>query len=108
MAKTRTTQTTRRSKRHNNGEELAELRDAVELLQQQVSVLTQVLDKLVDELQWRNNELRERKPPAPPPTVIHSLPLDPCTDDWQINRVRPETEQPPQPDNKPTRTTLFD
>lgn len=106
MAKTRNTQTTPpRSKRHDSVEELG---DAVERLQQQVSVLTQVLDQLVDELQWRNNELRDRTPSPPPPMVIHSLPLDPCTDDWQVNRVRPETAQPPQQEDKPPRSTLFD
>ena len=73
-----------------------------------MQVLTQAVDGLTDELQWRNNELRERTPSASPPFVLHSLPLDPCATDWAINRVRPQPDSPTQPKSKPSRGTLFD
>ncbi|REJ93738.1 MAG: hypothetical protein DWQ34_10080 [Planctomycetota bacterium] len=81
------------------------LRDAVELLGQQVAVLTEAVDRLSDELQWRNNESRPRRESAPPPAVLHSMPVDSTTDDWKLNRVRPESPSTepvakPAPDNR--------
>jgi hypothetical protein len=109
-------QTTRRSEPANAAEEMSQLSDAVDRLQQQVAVLTQAVDELVVELQWRNNEMRDSTFSPPPHTVIHSLPRDPCTDDWQVNRVKPDTvaslqpQQQPKPAAEPTppRSTLFD
>ena len=107
MAKPRS-KTTSRTEPHDSVEELVELRESVERLGQIVQVLTQAVDGLTDELQWRNNELREQRSSAPPPFVLHSLPRDPCTDDWKVNRVRPQTLPPEQPTVTRPRETLFD
>lgn len=75
-----------RSERKSTASELAELRETVERLQQQIQILVQAIDALADELQWRNNQSREQYSPAPP-FALHSMPADPSTDDWRINRV---------------------
>ena len=65
---------------------LPDLQSTVRRLNQQMQVLVQAIDELTDEVQWRNNNEREA---SAPPLAVHSLPRDPCTDDWRINRVRP-------------------
>ncbi len=69
--------------------ELAELHAAVERLSDTVQVLIEAVDQLTEEVQWRNNQLRDRCPRLPP-VVVSSLPLDPTTKDWQINPTKPE------------------
>lgn len=69
--------------------ELADLRHAVEHLSQQVQVLTEAVDGLTDEIQWRNHQLRDSTE-MPKPFVLRSMPLDPCADDWALNRVPPQ------------------
>ncbi|REJ85933.1 MAG: hypothetical protein DWQ34_28150 [Planctomycetota bacterium] len=84
--------------RSDNGND--ELQQSIESLTQHVSVLTDAVDRLFDELQWRNNERRPRREFTPPTAVLHSMPADPTTDDWKINRVRPQqssTEQVDEP-----------
>lgn len=68
--------------------ELADLRQAVEHLSQQVQVLTEAVDSLTDEIQWRNHQLRDSTE-MPKPFVLRSMPLDPCAANWEINRVKP-------------------
>ena len=68
--------------------EIAELRQAVEQLALQVQVLTEAVDGLTDEIQWRNRQLRDNAE-MPSPMVLRSMPLDPCAKDWEINRVKP-------------------
>ena len=97
-----------RSLRADTRNELAELRAAVEQLSQQVHVLTIAIDELTEEVQWRNNQLRDAERSPSPPFVLHSMPLDPTTPDWKINQVRPA---PPSPSDAPlptARQTLFD
>lgn len=67
--------------------ELADLRQAIERLADAVAVLIQVVDQLTDEVQWRNNQLRDL---SLPPLVLTSMPKDPTARDWQINRVSPD------------------
>lgn len=67
---------------------LEALQDAVEHLAQQVRMLTAAVDELTVEVQWRNQNVREGN--APRPFVLRSMPLDPCADDWMLNRVAPQ------------------
>lgn len=62
-----------------------QLRQAIEQLTDAIRLLTQSVDELSTELQWRNNQDAERHV-APAPLVMTSMPLDPLADDWQINR----------------------
>lgn len=68
--------------------ELSDLRQAVEHLTQQVQVLTEAVDGLTDEIQWRNHQLRDSAE-LPKPFMLRSMPLDPCAENWEINRVKP-------------------
>lgn len=70
--------------------EIARLRDAVEQLTLVVSALTAGMDELASQLQWRNNNRPVSERYSPPPFVLTSMPVDPITDDWHINRVKPE------------------
>lgn len=96
------------ARKRTTAEEVAALREAIERLSQEVHVLTTAIDALTDEVQWRNNQHRDRYPAAPP-MHITSLPKDPCAKDWPINRVRPE-DIPAEPVAKSTsrQPTLFD
>lgn len=66
-------------------EELAELQETVERLSQSIDVLTSAVDELTDLLNWHNNN--SGRDEQPEPIVLKSLPLDPTTDEWQINRA---------------------
>lgn len=80
----------RRTDQDVPGPTLSDLQTSIEQLAQRMAVLTDAVDQLFDELQWRNNERRrDREIPSPPP-VLRSMPSDPTTDDWRINRVSGE------------------
>lgn len=88
----------------------------VEALASQVEVLRQVLDEIRDDFQWalQNDKLRSSHGHHGSPVVhITSLPKDPCTEDWEINRVKPEdlpSEPPVAPATKTStkQTELWD
>lgn len=67
-----------------------DLYESIQRFGQQIAVLTDAVERLCDELQWRNNERCKDGERSPPPFVLHSMPVDPTTDDWQLNRVRPD------------------
>jgi hypothetical protein len=75
---------------------LADLECVIQELSDRVAVLTEAVDALTDEIQWRNNHARDSGK-LPQPFVLKSMPLDPCTDDWQINRVEHDERRPEQP-----------
>lgn len=83
MAKSRTDPAT-------DDRRLVELSSAIEQLGQRIEVLTSVVDRLHDELQWQNNQRWGDRGCCPPPP-LRSMPADPATDDWQLNRVSEET-----------------
>lgn len=88
---------------------LADLECVVQELSDRVSALTEAIDALTDEVQWRNNHARESGAPIRP-FVLTSMPLDPCTDDWQINRVERDgrRKQPATQRRSAGKGTLFD
>jgi hypothetical protein len=65
---------------------LADLECVLQELSDRIAALTQAVDALMDEMQWRNNNVRDSGE-TPEPFVLKSMPLDPGSDDWQINRV---------------------
>ena len=68
--------------------EIAELRQAVELLAQQVQVLIEAVDGLTDEIQWRNRQLRDECRDAVPNGAQEHAARS-LRKDWEINRVKP-------------------
>ena len=87
--------------------QLSDLTHVVQELSGRVAVLTDAVDALTDEIQWRNNHARDTGDTVLP-FVLTSMPLDPCTDDWQLIRVGRDglpREAPPQ---RPVKGTLFD
>lgn len=74
-----------------------QLHEAVKRLTDAIRLMTQSVDELTTELQWRNNQDAARDvPPAPP--ILTSMPLDPLADDWRINRRSAAdlpTDEPP-------------
>lgn len=85
---------------------LADLECVMQELSDRVEVLTDAVDALRTEIEWRNNQSRGAGE-TPEPFVLRSMPLDPCAADWQINRVgrdgRPQVVTPgPKPGAKGT------
>jgi hypothetical protein len=75
----------RRPESSSSTDELAEI---LRELRDEVRVLRQVVDELREECQWAN---RNSEPlPLPPRFHLTSMPLDPTSDDWEINRLKPE------------------
>ena len=75
----------------------------VEALTGQVEVLRQVLDEIREDLQWalQNDKLRSAVGNRSRPFAhITSLPKNPCAEDWEVNRVKPE-DLPPEPPSAP-------
>lgn len=87
-------------------EEVAELRSAIEQLSMEIQVLRQVLDELRDDYGWalQNSKIRS----LPPPFVLTSMPADPLSRDWQLNRLSAADLPPEPPTSPPSRTSLFD
>ena len=67
----------------------SDLADAVDLLTQQVIVLRQVVDELVTEFQWRNQN--SSSPIVPYHRRIESSSVDPTQRDFEVNSVPRET-----------------
>jgi hypothetical protein len=84
---------------------LADLECVVQELSDRVAALTQAVDALMDEIQWRNNHSRDARE-MPEPFILKSMPLDPCADDWQINRV--ERDGRPAERRSAGKGTLFE
>lgn len=78
------------SKPECHDDEALDLSASIEQLTRQINVLTGAVDELCDEVQWLSREWRKGREPTPLPPVLRSLPADPRSDDWQINRVPPE------------------
>jgi hypothetical protein len=74
---------------------LADLECVIQELSDRVTALTAAIDELSDEIQWRKNHARDSGEP-PRPFVLTSMPLDPCAEDWRINRV--ERDGSPKPE----------
>lgn len=66
--------------------QLADLECVIQELSNRLSALTDAVDALFDEVQWRNNNTADSENP-PYRLVLTSLPIDPCSDDWQVNRT---------------------
>lgn len=88
-------------------QELSILSDTIDRLIAQVQVLVTAVDELTDEVQWRNNQVRERDGYRSPPMVITSMPKDPLAPDFgkRLNRFTPADLTPPPP---PQSGSLFD
>lgn len=92
-------------------QELAELRKAVDQLSQRVHVLIHALDDLCEEVQWRNNQARDRHGYRPPPMIVTSMPKDPLAPDFgeRLNRFKPSDVPPdPPPVHSSRQPTLFE
>jgi hypothetical protein len=88
--------------------EAVELRLAIEALMDYVESLTQSIDNLTIELQWRNPQDNDGRY-TPTATILTSMPLDPTARDWQINRLTPaDLPSEPSPESSRHRQTLFD
>jgi hypothetical protein len=66
---------------------------AIRELCNQVRLLSTVMDDLVTEVQWLN---RNRRSDDRAPFMLTSLPADPTTTDWQVNKVS-ATDLPAKP-----------
>jgi hypothetical protein len=88
---------------------LADLECVIQELSDRVAALTQAVDALMDEIQWHNNHLRDGGE-MPEPFILKSMPLDPCTDDWQINCVERDgrPQQRPAEPRSAGKGTLFE
>jgi hypothetical protein len=80
----------KRTSERKDATEYDELRSAIEQLGQRVEVLTDSVDRIAEELQWRNNERRGEVQFSPPPVTLRSMPADPTAEDWTLNCVTPE------------------
>lgn len=74
----------RSSSRSSTAADVAELRAAVEHLADHVQCLTQAIDELADQLQWRSRQTRGDRFHAGR-IVLTSTPADPTAEDSQIN-----------------------
>ncbi len=74
----------RSSSRSSTAADVAELRAAVEHLADHVQCLTQAIDELADQLQWRSRQTRGDDFHAGP-VVLTSMPVDPTAEEWQID-----------------------
>lgn len=74
----------RSSSRSSTAVNVAELRAAVEHLADHVQCLTQAIDEIADELQWRSRQTRGDGF-HDGPVVLTSMPVDPTAGDWRIN-----------------------
>jgi hypothetical protein len=83
--------------------QLALLRQTVERLADEVRVLCDALDEASDHFTWaaQNDKLGCRAPL----TVLTSMPLDPLSKDWELNRLS-AADLPSSPTVR--RTSLFD
>ncbi len=67
-------------------EQLQSLHASMERLIDHVACLTAAVDELAEHVQWRNQNVQTAN--SYQPTMrITSMPADPATDDWQINRI---------------------
>jgi len=98
----------RNSDDESGAEELAELCTSIVELRDYVQILTRAIDDLTIELQWRNRQSNDGHF-SPTTPVLTSMPIDPTTRDWQINRHTP-ADLPPEtpPVRQSRRQTLFD
>jgi hypothetical protein len=89
-------------------EELSELRISIDELRDYIQILTRAIDDLTIELQWRNRQGNDGQF-SPTTPVLTSMPIDPTTQNWQINRHTP-ADLPPEPPTvpQPRRHMLFD
>lgn len=74
-----------RDSERGSPDDIGQLRQTIEQLTDAIRLLTQSVDELSTELQWRNSQVAVRHV-APAPPVLTSMPLDPLADNWQINR----------------------
>lgn len=64
-----------------------QLLEAVNQLADEVRVLVTALDEIREELQWANRNVGDPPLSKGPRFRLTSMPLDPGTLDWQLNRV---------------------
>ena len=67
--------------------ELEDVVDAVHRLTEWVEQLAHAVEDLMVELEWRNNNASEVDR-SPTRFVLTSMPVDPATQNWEINRVQ--------------------
>lgn len=70
---------TRRRTPTNSDESIAA---ALDRLREELAVVRQVLDEILEELEWSNRNSPVRDSVATPYRRITSFPLDPCAPDW--------------------------
>jgi hypothetical protein len=80
----------KRTSEEKTPSDFEDLRSTLKQLCQWVEALTDSVDRIVDELQWRNNERRGENGFPPPPVTLRSMPADPNADNWALNRVPAE------------------
>ncbi len=95
------------NKPSTQGADLAAALDAIAKLTDRVDRLSIGVEELTVELEWRNNNSTEAQH-SPTRFVLTSMPLDPATTDWEINRIRPtDIEGSPVP-TRNSQQALFD
>ena len=73
-------------------EQLADLECVIQELSDRLSALTDAVDALCDEVQWRNNNAAPSGE-LPYRLTLTSMGIDPGSDDWKVNR-KDRTGQP--------------
>ncbi len=77
----------KKTPRRSTGDRLQSLHDSVERLIDHVACLTAAVDELAEHVQWRNHNVTQADNSYRPTLRVSSMPVDPATDDWQINRI---------------------
>lgn len=80
-----------RSERPTRSDELQELREAVERLSQRIEVLTDIIDRLPEELEWRTSTPRSFRELSPPSAPSGSPSAAPVAGDEPMERGSDET-----------------
>jgi hypothetical protein len=70
-----------------SSDEIAQLRDEVTDLKNQVQVLSDILDEIREELQWVTRNGLPIREPLPACPTLKRMALDPCADDWNERLV---------------------
>ena len=83
------------------------LLDAVVRLTERVDRLSIAVEELTIELEWRNNNSAAAEH-SPTRFVLTSMPLDPATTDWQINRVQASDLHAASSSKTASQQSLFD
>jgi hypothetical protein len=85
-------------------EQIAELRDEVTELKNQVRVLSDILDEIRVDLQWVTRNGLPIREPSPSCPTLKRMALNPCADDWSERLVINYGTPDPNPDATESRS----